>query len=167
MAYTKTIWEDLPSEDTPATAEALNNMEDGIEDAHTVLGTTSATEIGYVKGVTSAIQTQINASIKGWTDVTLDGTMTGGTITTQIGGANIDLRNYKLVNVRFLASQNYSHSLPAVLRLNASNNYLVFQYNNIIHYVAIYSITSGSFGLTITPASGSNLIQLFSISVAN
>lgn len=60
MAYTKTVWEDLPSENTIIDADKLNNMEDGIEDAHTVLGTTSATEIGYVKGVTSAIQTQLD-----------------------------------------------------------------------------------------------------------
>lgn len=31
MAYTKTVWEDLPSTNTPITAENLNNMEDGIE----------------------------------------------------------------------------------------------------------------------------------------
>lgn len=31
MSYTKTVWEDLPSTNTPITAENLNNMEDGIE----------------------------------------------------------------------------------------------------------------------------------------
>lgn len=30
--YTKTVWKNEPSTDTPITAEALNNMEDGIED---------------------------------------------------------------------------------------------------------------------------------------
>ena len=29
MAYTKTVWEDLPSEDTPIDADKLNNIEDG------------------------------------------------------------------------------------------------------------------------------------------
>lgn len=86
MAYTKTVHKDrqvqypnryvdqesnqytftrdegtVTEEGTLVNATVLNNMEDGIEDAHTVLGTTSATEIGYVKGVTSAIQTQLNA----------------------------------------------------------------------------------------------------------
>lgn len=31
MAYTKTVWEDLPSEDTPIVSTALNNIENGIE----------------------------------------------------------------------------------------------------------------------------------------
>ena len=31
MAYTKTTWEDLPSEDTPIVTTALQNIEDGIE----------------------------------------------------------------------------------------------------------------------------------------
>ena len=32
MSYTKTVWEDLPSTDTPLNATNLNNIEDGIED---------------------------------------------------------------------------------------------------------------------------------------
>ena len=32
MSYTKNVWKNKPSSDTPITAEALNNMEDGIED---------------------------------------------------------------------------------------------------------------------------------------
>ena len=31
MAYIKTVWEDLPSEDTPIVSTALNNIEDGLE----------------------------------------------------------------------------------------------------------------------------------------
>ena len=31
MAYTKTTWEDLPSEDTPITSANLQKIEDGIE----------------------------------------------------------------------------------------------------------------------------------------
>lgn len=31
MAYIKTVWEDLPSEDTPIVSTALNNIENGIE----------------------------------------------------------------------------------------------------------------------------------------
>jgi hypothetical protein len=34
VAYTKTVWEDLPSTDTPITANNLNNIEDGIEEVH-------------------------------------------------------------------------------------------------------------------------------------
>lgn len=31
MAYTKTVWQDLPDTSTPITADRLNNIEDGIE----------------------------------------------------------------------------------------------------------------------------------------
>lgn len=37
MAYVKTNWKDLPSKDTPTTASALNNIENGIEDIDTRL----------------------------------------------------------------------------------------------------------------------------------
>lgn len=37
MAYIKTNWEDLPSEDTPIVATALNNIENGIEAIDTVV----------------------------------------------------------------------------------------------------------------------------------
>ena len=39
MAYVKTEWKDFPSEDTPITASALNNIEDGVEDLDTRLTT--------------------------------------------------------------------------------------------------------------------------------
>ena len=38
MAYTKTIWEDWPSEDTPITSANLQNIEDGIEATLKMLG---------------------------------------------------------------------------------------------------------------------------------
>ena len=44
MAYTKQIWEDLPSENTPISADSLNHMEEGIEEANKVLTVVSPTE---------------------------------------------------------------------------------------------------------------------------
>ncbi|QFP96407.1 hypothetical protein SEA_MODRAGONS_23 [Mycobacterium phage Modragons] len=34
MAYTKQTWENVPSTNTPLSADRLNHIEDGIEDAH-------------------------------------------------------------------------------------------------------------------------------------
>lgn len=45
MAYTKTTWKDFPNEDTIIDADKLNNMEDGIEDAHTQLNTKIGTRL--------------------------------------------------------------------------------------------------------------------------
>lgn len=47
MAYTKTVWEDLPSEDTPIVSTALNNMEDGIEFAVITTAPTAVTNGDY------------------------------------------------------------------------------------------------------------------------
>lgn len=38
MAYTKTNWENAPSTATPINAARLNNLEDGVADAHALLG---------------------------------------------------------------------------------------------------------------------------------
>ena len=38
MAYTKINWQDLPSTDTPITADNLQHMDDGIEEAHNLIG---------------------------------------------------------------------------------------------------------------------------------
>ena len=52
MAYTKTIWENSPSENTPISAENLNNIENGIEDLDTRLTT--------AEGEIDTAQTDIN-----------------------------------------------------------------------------------------------------------
>lgn len=120
MAYTKTVWVDrvvqypnrykdqnlvqytftkdngtVSAEGTPVNAVNLNNLEEGVYNAHTELalkapidsptftgtvalpsttsiGNVSATELGYLDGVTSAIQTQINGK---------QATITGGATT--------------------------------------------------------------------------------------
>ena len=98
-----------------------------------------------------------------WQDITWTGTATGGTITTQIGGANVDLRNFKLLHIRFRAIANSAHRQNMVMVFPTSNNYLLTQYGNVVHYITMASIASGSFGLSITPSSGSNAIQLEAI----
>ena len=58
MAYTKTVWEDYPSEDTIIDADKLNNIEDAVEQLdslidvdgsnHTVIGANSVRATRYV-----------------------------------------------------------------------------------------------------------------------
>lgn len=87
MAYTKTTWEDLPSENTIIDADKLNNMEDGIEANDTALGTklakatnvTAITDTGIADGEiavfnltnkdirTSNINIEGNLPSKSWT----------------------------------------------------------------------------------------------------
>lgn len=185
MAYTKTVWEDLPSEDTPILSTALQNIEDGIEaldtdkapkasptftgtvtlPSSTSIGDVSSTELGYIDGVTSAIQTQLNSKISGWVGVDITGNETSGTHTTKIGGSDINLFTYALVTFHFRAIGNNAHRIPITVRMNGGNNYLITQYNNVTHNVGVIAVTSGSFSLTITPASGSNLIRLVGIEV--
>ena len=52
MAYTKTVWEDYPNENTIIDADKLNNIEDGIEDLDTRLTT--------AEGEIDTAQTDIN-----------------------------------------------------------------------------------------------------------
>lgn len=48
MAYTKQIWENLPSTNTPITADRLNHMEDGIYDAYAINNSYSTSQTtGY------------------------------------------------------------------------------------------------------------------------
>lgn len=113
MAYTKTVWEDLPSEDTPFVSTALNNIENGIE----TLDTSKVNTSDIVDNLSSTSATVplsakqgkvLNDKIidSGWTNVSLEngwsnlgnrttqyrkignivyvrGTITGGTQTSQ------------------------------------------------------------------------------------
>ena len=48
MAYTKQTWENLPSTNTPITADKLNHIEDGIYDAYTINNSYSTSQTtGY------------------------------------------------------------------------------------------------------------------------
>ncbi|QOP67217.1 minor tail protein [Mycobacterium phage OfUltron] len=90
MAYTKQTWENVPSTNTPLSADRLNHIEDGIEDAHEGLDgkadeththsladvsdvtasaaevnvldgiTASTAELNHLDGVTAPIQTQLD-----------------------------------------------------------------------------------------------------------
>ncbi|AXQ61664.1 hypothetical protein SEA_NIMBO_23 [Mycobacterium phage Nimbo] len=90
MAYSKQSWENVPSTNTPLSADRLNHIEDGIEGAHEGLDdkadlahdhvladvtdvtasasevnvldgiTASTAELNYVDGVTSNVQTQLD-----------------------------------------------------------------------------------------------------------
>lgn len=90
MAYTKQTWENVPSTNTPLSAAALNHMEDGIADAHSLADgkadashthllvdvtdvvaaadevnvlagiTATTTELNHLDGVTSNVQTQLD-----------------------------------------------------------------------------------------------------------
>ena len=64
MAYQKQIWENLPSTNTPVSAERLNHMEDGIHDANEGLievhnsystNTTDSYSCNYVNGLNGII----------------------------------------------------------------------------------------------------------------
>ncbi|WNM65139.1 hypothetical protein SEA_STAP_24 [Mycobacterium phage Stap] len=90
MAYSKQSWENVPSTNTPLSADRLNHIENGIEEAHEGLDdkadlahdhvladvtdvtasasevnvldgiTASTAELNYVDGVTSNVQTQLD-----------------------------------------------------------------------------------------------------------
>lgn len=66
MAYTKTIWENSPSEDTPISAENLNNIENGISGVDTRLTTAENdidgldTRLTTAEGEIDTTQTDIN-----------------------------------------------------------------------------------------------------------
>jgi len=101
----------------------------------------------------------------GWVEVDVTGDGISGTHTTKIEGSDIRLFDYNLVTFHFRAIANNAHRIPITVRLNGANNYLITQYNNVIHNVIVHTVTNGSFNLIITPASGSNLIKLVGIEV--
>lgn len=73
MAYNKTIWENLPSTNTPINETNLNNMENGIEPANTIVVTDTTVDLNnyihdgsyYFPGGTQTV-TNIPAGINGW-----------------------------------------------------------------------------------------------------
>jgi hypothetical protein len=73
MAYTKTNWEDTPSTATPISAANLNNIEEGVEDAHDHIAATSA-----VHGITNTA----NIVYTGDSRLTDTRTPTDGSVTT-------------------------------------------------------------------------------------
>ena len=87
MAYVKTEWKDFPSEDTPITASALNNIEDGVEDLDTRL-TTAEGEIDNLQTDVDNLQTDVD-NLQNSSKVLYDNPSgTTGTITLNDSAAN-------------------------------------------------------------------------------
>lgn len=89
MPYTRTVWEDTPSTNTPVTAANLNNMESGIESAHTQLAehqTEISTNQTNISSLTSGKVDYYNAGAGDLNSFKLQNTHTDVAVYTLKGG---------------------------------------------------------------------------------
>lgn len=132
MAYTKTEWEDLPSTNTPITADNLNHMEDGIEQVANDIDNMYE-EIGIMHG---AIETWASLSYSGAAIAGSDSDFNGfntitsnGNVTTASNGVTIGNGvNCVLVSCSFgiqNATANYDLSYIGI-RVNGTQIYSTF-----------------------------------------
>lgn len=117
MAYTKTNWEDLPSTDTPITADNLQNMEDGIEEAHNLIDEIKDAEIYS----TDEVKTN-----KKWIDnkpiyrkvITFNNSTAQETLIINTGISNID----KVVKLEtIIEKDNQIRNLPYIQQTTSTN----------------------------------------------
>lgn len=134
MAYVKTEWKDFPSEDTPITASALNNIENGIE-ANDI-----AIKFGWY-------QTGLNPTL---TYSSWDSTTKTGVVNT-----NLDLTGYLSVGMKVKFTQDSTIKYGFITKISSSqitlymgNDYTLDD-SDISN--AFYSMLKAPYGFPLSP----------------
>jgi len=134
MAYVKTEWKDFPSEDTPITASALNNIENGIE-ANDI-----AIKFGWY-------QTGLNPTL---TYSSWDSTTKTGVVNT-----NLDLTGYLSVGMKVKFTQNATTKYGIITAISSSTITLFmgtdYTLTNDPISDAYYSIVRAPYGFPMEP----------------
>lgn len=104
MAYDKQAWQNAPSTETPLSAGALNHMEDGIADAHTLAESKADSEHTHVLAdVTDVVASAGEVNVLAGATVstgelnTLDGVTSN--VQTQLDGKAASSHNHSAANV--------------------------------------------------------------------
>lgn len=166
MAYTKTVWEDYPSEDTIIDAAKLNNMEDGIEDAHTQLGTKLAITSKAIgtdvtagtddtKYVTSKAIKDANVNVGVWTSytpATANITVGNGTLTAsycRIGNTIHFYINFILGSTSAISTSPY-FALPVTAKIaNIVSTVILLDANVGLYFGTLEPSANGALPTTI------------------
>lgn len=69
--------------------------------------------------------------------------------------------NNRLVSFRFRSTSNQFHDCYITVMLNAANNYLLTQMYNETKYIVVNNLTSSSFNLVMSAASGIELYRIW------
>ena len=120
MAYTKTNWEDLPSTDTPITSANLQNMEDGIEEAHNdIAEINEKITLGFASMVTDIEYQDITSEviISSWQDDAIS----YGDIEAQPNNSRIKITNTTLLKVSGSISGS-NNSVSTFIIVDENNN---------------------------------------------
>ncbi len=124
MAYTKTEWEDLPSTNTPITADNLNHMEDGIEQVDNDIDEIY-NNIGDLSNLNTADNTNIVSAINSMLSIKLWENPNGNTSFSSQAVSIQNLSDYEMIEIfaKNYASSSYKN-LVSVRIINGYNGYL-------------------------------------------
>ena len=145
MAYTKQTWENLPSTNTPLTAERLNHMEDGIAEAweHGEGGAGETLPVGSEIEF-DGLSTDIPA---GWEQVEYPTVLYENSIGEKTGTLSDDISNYSYVDIVY-GRTDYPSTTRIYNGFEDSTNILSYSYklSNVLRiYTAMITFSGTSF----------------------